>query len=133
MSLTRCRGEPAVIQRCLLDTGGDPVKHASLVLAAVVVVLGLQGLGRADAPAGVQKWEYRFVVVVGTTNPLVEDPKLAEGAKALQGLLTDQVRRLGLEAVDMKDLQKFLTEAGLAGWKVHSREDTGWLLERPRT
>lgn len=35
------------------------MKHVTILLAALVLVLGIHSLGRADAPAGVTKWEYQ--------------------------------------------------------------------------
>ncbi len=42
------------------------MKHVTILLAALVVVLGVHTLTRADAPAGVQKWEYDFTTNDGT-------------------------------------------------------------------
>jgi hypothetical protein len=108
------------------------VKHASLALAALAVVLSLQGLGHADAPAGVQKWEYRAIAVIGSTHPLLDDPRFGEGAKAPQGRIADRAQRMGLEPVDMKDLRKVLTEMGLPEWKLAACADSAWLFKRPR-
>jgi hypothetical protein len=35
------------------------MKYTVVLLAALVLVLAAQALGRADAPAGVQRWEYK--------------------------------------------------------------------------
>lgn len=39
------------------------MKHVPILLAALVVVLGIHSYTRADAPTGVQKWEYKVVTL----------------------------------------------------------------------
>ncbi len=64
-----------------------------VVVAALVLVLAAQALVRADAPTGVQKWEYRLVAIVGAgavSNPLFDAFVGTEGksmTKALEGVL----------------------------------------------
>ena len=38
------------------------MKHLSILLAALVVVFGVHTFTRADAPAGVTKWEYKLAI-----------------------------------------------------------------------
>ena len=38
------------------------MKHITILLAALVLVLGTHALTRADAPAGVTKWEYKLAI-----------------------------------------------------------------------
>lgn len=41
------------------------MKHVTVLLAALVLVVGVHSLTRADAPVGMQKWEYKVVLEHG--------------------------------------------------------------------
>ena len=87
-------------------TGVIPVKYPVVILAALVLVLGTVALGRADAPAGVPRWEYRLVAVVG--------PEVEGVRKEMEGLMAaadEHMRKLGYETVEYREVRKFLTEA----------------------
>jgi hypothetical protein len=109
------------------------VKHATIVVAALVLVFGVQALGRADAPRAVQKWEYRLVGVVPGTSDAARffGSPPAESLVTAQSRLVEQVKSLGYEVVEMGEFRKFLTDAGMAGWDVTSMGENAWLLKRP--
>lgn len=44
---------------------GGSVKYVLGALAVVVLILGIQALGGADAPAALQKWEFKMVASSG--------------------------------------------------------------------
>lgn len=107
------------------------MKYVAVVLAALVLVLGSQALGRADAPAGVQRWEYRLVGCVAGPRTLVVDPELDKMANALKALVAEHMSKAGIEVADMEQFRKLLTEAGAAGWELVATDDNLWAFKRP--
>jgi hypothetical protein len=110
----------------------SPVRFVAVVLAALVLVLGAQALGRADAPPGVPAWEYRLVAIAGagdTSNPAFEAAvgSSRELAKELEG----NAKALGFEVAGLGQVRTLLTEAGAAGWEIVSMDGTVWVFKRP--
>ncbi len=54
------------------------MKYVAVLLASLVVVLGVHSISRADAPAGVTKWEYK--VERGTAFDEMTEPLNKAGA-----------------------------------------------------
>ena len=103
------------------------MRYAVILLASIVLVLGSQALGRADAPAGVPRWEYRLVSVVG-------GPEFAPIQKAMPvetAMLLEMLKKSGHELVDEGEFRKFLTDAGAAGWDLFKHEERFWIFKRP--
>lgn len=108
------------------------MKYAAVALMALTFVLGMQTFTRADAPGGVQKWEYKRVGVAevhAEGDPTDEDK---DGARAE---LVEQFARMaavrGVEVVKSVKFQQYLTDAGAAGWELVHFEDNLWVFKRP--
>ena len=100
------------------------MKYAVVVLAALVLVLGSHVLTKADAPSGVQKWEYRLCAM-----------KVGAGRSALMNTLETElaslVSTLGIERVELDHFRKFLTDAGAGGWEIVKADEELWIFKRP--
>jgi hypothetical protein len=108
------------------------MKYVVTFLAALALVLSAHSVGRADAPAGVQRWEYKMIAVTNQSSVLgaalgVE----ASMTQALEKELAKGVSALGYEVVDAKQFRTFLTDAGAAGWDLVSVDDMTWIFKRP--
>ena len=99
------------------------MKYAALLLAALVLVLGLQPFGRAEPPLGVQRWEYKQWLVNIAHVELSELPDPAAGLKRLD--------ELGIQFVEADQFKRYLTEAGAEGWELASVEGNHWIFKRP--
>jgi hypothetical protein len=109
------------------------MKYVVVLLAALGLVLASHAPGRADAPEGVAKWEYRLIAVMGSPpSPLlVPDANLEEAKDALEGLAAEYVKKFGYEIVKHDQFRKFLTDAGAAGWELVAIEKSAWIFKRP--
>ena len=97
------------------------MKSIAAVLVALILVLGFHAVSRADAPAGVQKWEYKVIISVRSS-------------------VTPEQRSFfqsqGMEAVDATAFMRGLSSAGTDGWdlvNVVKWDEYGWLyyFKRP--
>jgi hypothetical protein len=100
------------------------VKYALVLLSSLAVVLALQGLGRADAPAAV-RWEYKRAAMDGPT-PFEE---LKKPANAVREIMTAR----GIDVVDADRFQRYLADTGAAGWElvVADLDHNSWIFKRP--
>lgn len=60
------------------------MKHIAILLATLVLVLGVHTFTRADAPAGVTKWEYKVLRLRNDSSLETELNKAGEGGWELQ-------------------------------------------------
>ena len=107
------------------------MKHVTLLLAALVLVFGIHSFGRADAPAGVTRWEYRSLHVYGaeviTKGPFIGDSELRtrfdEQDKDKDGFLDDGVKGYDDSLVGLIDPNrdgKVSSEEHVSFWKMPS-------------
>jgi hypothetical protein len=108
------------------------MKYVVTFFAALALVLLAHSVGRADAPAGVQRWEYKMVAV--TNQSSVFGAALGVEASMTQALKRELAKgagALGYEVVDARQFRTFLTDAGAAGWDLVGVGDKTWIFKRP--
>lgn len=104
------------------------MKHVTALLAALVVVLGVHTLTRADAPAGVTKWEYKRITLYDAD--YFKEPVRKSQLESLKQDAADE----GYELAACKEANKALAAAGRDGWELVqeiSRDDAEFVLKRP--
>ena len=107
------------------------MRHVTIPLAALVLVLGIHAATRADAPAGVPKWEYKRIQLYDAAY-YVDVPVRRAQHEDLKKEAVD----LGYDLADRKDASKALAAAGRDGWEFVQQlsvpaGDDVFVLKRP--
>ena len=106
------------------------MRHVTILLAALVLVLGIHAATRADGPAGVPRWEYKRIQLY-EAEYYVDVPV----RRAQHEDLKKEAVAEGFDLTDRKDASKALAAAGRDGWELVQQlglpGDDVFVLKRP--